>query len=180
MQQDVLRLQITMDHAMPVRVVERARDGRGDVHRVVHRELLLALEARAQALALDVRHDVEQQTIGLARVEQREQVGMLQVSRDANLTQEPVGAEHDTKLRIEDLERDVALVAEIARQIHGCHPTASNLALELVAAGERRVQLEYYVHAIIALARRRATARRAASRQAWLRTPDAACPARSA
>ena len=46
-QQDVLRLEIAVDDAVPVRVVERARHCRRDADRFVDRELLLAIQARA-------------------------------------------------------------------------------------------------------------------------------------
>ena len=75
---------------------------------------------------------------------------MLQIRRDADLAEEPIGAEYGAELWIEELERDLALVAEIARQEYGRHSAATNLAFELVAAGERRVELGQRVHAVSA------------------------------
>ena len=63
-----------MNDAMAVRVVERAGDRDGEVHCFVHRELLLAVEPRAERLAVDERHHVEEQPVGLAAVEQRQEI----------------------------------------------------------------------------------------------------------
>ena len=68
--------------AVPVRVVERVGDLARDAHRVVDRELLLALEPLAQRLALDEGHDVVEQPVRPSpRVEQRQDVRMLQLRR---------------------------------------------------------------------------------------------------
>jgi hypothetical protein len=92
-QQDVLGLDVPVDHPMPMRVVERVGHLTGDPHRVVHRKLLLPDEPRAEALALDERHDVEHHPCGLARVEQAEDVGVLQVGGGLDLAQEPLRAQ---------------------------------------------------------------------------------------
>ena len=70
-QQDVLGLDVAVDHAVAVGVVERRGHFGRDPDRVGDRELLLAGEPVAQGLALDVGHDVEEVAVGLARVEQR-------------------------------------------------------------------------------------------------------------
>jgi hypothetical protein len=51
-----------------------------------------AVEPVAEALALDVRHDVEHLPAGLAGVVQRQDVGVLQVGGGLDLVQEPLGA----------------------------------------------------------------------------------------
>ena len=68
-QEDVLRLQVAMDDAVTMRVVERAADGDGEPHRFVHRQLLFTIEPRAERLPLHEGHHVEQQTPCLAGVE---------------------------------------------------------------------------------------------------------------
>ena len=50
----------------------------GDPHRLLDAELGLAVELLAQRFALDVRHHVEQEAVGRAGVEQRQDVGMLE------------------------------------------------------------------------------------------------------
>ena len=49
----------------------------------------VASRAVAQRLALDKGHDVEQEGVGLARVEQREDVRMLEIGGELDLGQEP-------------------------------------------------------------------------------------------
>ena len=66
-QQDVLGLDVAVDDAVAVGVVERAGDFGGDAHRVGDRELLLAIQPVAERLALDERHDVEEEGVGRAR-----------------------------------------------------------------------------------------------------------------
>ena len=113
-QQDVLGLDVAVDHAVPVRVVERVGDLARDPHRVVDRELLLAVEPVAERLALDERHDVVEEAVGLARVEQREDVRMLQIGGELDLGEEPLGAEHRGELGVQHLERDVAVVPQVS------------------------------------------------------------------
>lgn len=79
---------------VPMRIVECGGDGGRNAHRLVHRELLLAFEAVAKRLAFHVRHYEVEEPVRLAAVEQRKDVGMLKVGRDADLAQEALGAQH--------------------------------------------------------------------------------------
>ena len=69
MEQHVLGLEIAMHDALAMRIVERRGDSGRDSYRFVDRELLLTLQSRAETLALDEGHDVEQQISGRARIE---------------------------------------------------------------------------------------------------------------
>ena len=92
-QQDVLGLDVAVDDAALVGVLQRLGRLAGELERVVDGELLLPVEPVAQRLALDERHDVVEQAVGLARVVEAEDVGVLEVGGDPDLAQEPVGAE---------------------------------------------------------------------------------------
>ena len=70
-EQDVLGLDVAVDDPPSVRIVQRVGHLAGDPHRVLDRELLLPVQPIAQALALDVGHDAEQEAVGLAGVVQR-------------------------------------------------------------------------------------------------------------
>jgi hypothetical protein len=76
-----------------VGVAERLRHIGGDPDRFLHRELDLAPEPVAEALALDVGHHVIEEAVGLARVVERQDVWMLQAGGDLHFPEEPLGAE---------------------------------------------------------------------------------------
>ena len=139
--QDVLGLEIAVDHAVLVCIGQRACDGGRDPHGVAHRELLLAVEPRAQRLALHIRHDIKEEPASLATVEQRQQIRMLQVRGDLDLAQEPLDAEHRAEFRLEHLEGDAPFMAQVARQVHGRHAAFADLAVNHVSIGERGSEL---------------------------------------
>lgn len=66
---------------------------------------------------------------------------MLEIRRDANLAQESLAAEHCAELRVENLQCDLTIVFRIAREIDRGHSSTADLALDIVAAGERGSQL---------------------------------------
>jgi hypothetical protein len=143
---DVLGLDVAVDHAVVVGVVERAGGFGRDPEGVVHRELALAAEPVAEAFALDERHREPQAAGGLARVVDRQDVGMLEPGGELDLALEPLGAEGGGELGEEDLEGDRAVVAEILGQVDDGHATAAELALERVAVGEGIAQAVRYAH----------------------------------
>jgi hypothetical protein len=71
---------------------------------------------------------------------------MLEIRRDANLREEPIGTELRAELRVEHLERDPAVVAQVAREIHSRHPARADFALDLVAARESQIQMTDRFH----------------------------------
>ena len=62
---------------------------------------------------------------------------VLELPGDADLAQESLGAEDGRKLGVEHLERDQAVVLEVAGEVHRGHPAAAELALDRVTARER-------------------------------------------
>src|SRR5262245_38639729 len=62
---------------------------------------------------------------------------MLEPRGELDLPLEPLGAERGGELRMEDLERDGAVVAEVLDQIDRGHAPAAELALERIAALQR-------------------------------------------
>ena len=58
------------------------------------------------AVVHNERHDVEQQAVGFARVEERQQVRVLQVRRHLDFRQEAFDAEDCAELRVEHFERN--------------------------------------------------------------------------
>ena len=122
---------------MAVGVVERARDLGGDPHRVGDGELLLAIQPVPEALALDERHHVVGRALHLARVDEPEDVRMLQRGDRPDLAHEPVGPDHRGQLGAQDLDRDLAVVLEIVGEVDRGHAALAQLPLDAVAVGER-------------------------------------------
>jgi hypothetical protein len=66
----------------------------------------------------------------------RQDVRMLELRGEADLSEKTLGAEHRRELRMEDLQRHGTAVLQIARQVDPGHPAAPELALEQVAAAK--------------------------------------------
>ena len=138
LQQDVLGLDVAMDDAALVGELEGGRDFLRQADRVVDRQLLLPGEAGAEGLALDERHDVIQETIGFARIDQAEDVGVLEAGGGLDLGEEAVAADDGAQFGMEDLDGDLTGVLEVLGEVDGGHAALAELALEAVAVGERR------------------------------------------
>ena len=54
--------------------------------------------------------------------------------------------DHGTKLGPKDLERDLAIELEVVREIHGRHPTLTELPLDSIAISENRVESRDWSH----------------------------------
>ena len=107
------------------------------MHRLVHAELSVAVELRAQRFAVHERHDVIEEAVGLAAVEERENVRMLQVGRGTDLHQKPLGADRGSQLGAQHLPGHASIVLAIVREIDGGHAAFAQLAFEAIAVGER-------------------------------------------
>ena len=136
MEQDVLRLDVAVDHPVAVGVVERVGHGHGDLDRLVDAELGLAVELGAKRLAVDERHDIVEEAVGGAGIEERQDVGVLQGGGGLDLPHEPLGADHGGELRLQHLERHLAVVLEVLRQVHRGHAALAEFPLDAVAVGE--------------------------------------------
>ena len=69
-------------------------------------------------------------------VEHRQDQWMLQPGSGLDLPEEPFGTEHVSQLGAEDLDRHLAVVAKIARQVDGRHAAPAELAFDPVTVGE--------------------------------------------
>jgi hypothetical protein len=148
-QQDVLGLDVAVHHAVAVGVVERRGHLLGDADGIGHGELLLAGQPVAQGLPFDERHHVEQVAVGLTRIEQRQDVRVLQIGRELDLGQEPLGADHGRELGAEHLERDPPGVADVLGEVDGRHAAGADLALEAVAVRQGGLEAaEQFGHSV--------------------------------
>ena len=61
---------------------------------------------------------------------------MLEVGGGLDLGEEPLGADHGGQLGPQHLDRHLAVVPEVLRQVDGGHAARAELALEAVAVGQ--------------------------------------------
>jgi hypothetical protein len=86
------------------------------------RKLALTSEPVAQRLPGHERHHVVQQPCaGVAAIQQRQNVRVLQLRRRADLAQEPLTAQRGAEVRVQDLDGDVTVVPNVASEIDRGH-----------------------------------------------------------
>src|SRR5688572_19030262 len=138
LKEHVLWLYVAVDDVVAVRVVERGCDLASDLKRFVDRQLQLPIESAAERFSLRQRHHVVEAAVRLTGVEQREDVGMMQVGEDLDLTEKALCTERRGDIGTENLDRHVAMVLEIACEIYRGHRAASELAIDGIAVAEGR------------------------------------------
>jgi hypothetical protein len=111
-----------------------------DSHRLVDAELRFPIEARTQCLAVDEGHDVEQETVCLARIEQRKDVRGLSAAVVLISTTNRSAPRTAASSRLEDLDGDLSLVPEVVRGVHGRHAALAELALDTIAVSQGGAQ----------------------------------------
>jgi hypothetical protein len=72
---------------------------------------------------------------------------VLEVRRDLDLGEESLDSEHGAEVRLQDLERDVPVVPQVAREIDGGHSARADLTLDLIVVRQRRAELTEGIHA---------------------------------
>ena len=108
LEQNVLGLDVPVQHTHAVRVSQRVRDGLGNGEGLFlgQRAARRPFQLLAQRAAFDVRHDVIQEAAGLARVVQRENVRMAQPRSDLDFLEKALGAEVGSQAGKEHFQRD--------------------------------------------------------------------------
>ena len=139
-QQDVGRLDVPVDNALAVGVVEGFRDVDSDPDRLFDRKLAFPVQATPEALALHVRHGVEEKAVHLSGFEEREDVGVLQVCGRPDLGEEAVCSDDRGQLGLEDFEGDSSRVSLVEREVDRRHSPFTEPPLDVVLALEGRGQ----------------------------------------
>ncbi len=121
---------------MAVCIAQCIRHFTRDLHRVFDGKLDLTIEEIPQGFALHVGHGVEQKSLRLPGVVQRQYAGMMQTGSDLDLAQEAVGADDRRQFGLQHLERHLAAVLQVLGQIDRRHAAAPQLPLDSVALGE--------------------------------------------
>ena len=137
LEQDVLRLDVAVHHVVTVGKGERVGDFARDLQCLVERQLLLPVEPVAQRFALDEGHDEVDEAVGLARIVQRQDVGMMQPGGDVDLEQKPLRPHRRRQLGTQHLHRHVAMVLQVLGEVDRGHAAGAALALEAIAAPQR-------------------------------------------
>ena len=136
-QQDVAGLDVAMDQALGVRGVQRRGRLRDDRDRTRRIQPGVGPQEALQVRSLDVPHRDVQHAVGLARVVDGDDVGMVETGGDARFADEPLPERFILgELGTEDLQRDPAPEAQVLGQVddghpsspdHRCHPMTGDL-----------------------------------------------------
>jgi len=132
-QQDVFGLDVAMDDAVMMRVIQGAGDLPRDGQRFIDAELLLTVQLAAQRLSPDVGLDIPEESVRLPRVDEGEDVRMIQAGGDLHFIEKSLGAELGGDLGPQHLEGDFTVVLQLAREKNGRHAARAELALDGVA-----------------------------------------------
>lgn len=97
---------------------------------------MLPLEALPQRLALDVCHDVEEETVGFARLDDAEDVRMQQLRGDLDLAQEALTGHGAAELGAQNFDSDLTSMAQVFGEVHRCRCSRANFTFDAVATGE--------------------------------------------
>jgi hypothetical protein len=147
-EEDVLGLDVAVDHLLPVRVREAVGDLGGDARDVVETELPFFAEEVAQAAVAGERHDVVQRAAGGAGLVEREEVDVLEVGDELDLALEAFGADGRDELGTQDLHGDLAVEPEVPGEEDDGHATVSDLAQDLVPPGKCGGQASREIHSL--------------------------------
>ena len=135
-QENVLGLDVPVDHVVPVRVLERLQNGHGNRHRFFNRKLRVVLKAVAKGTSGDEGHDEVQKPGGFSHVEQWKDPGMLESGENCDFAMEPVPANRLLQMRIKNLDGNRNAIEEPICAEHLRHPTSPDLAVHEVAVGD--------------------------------------------
>ena len=134
LEQDVRRADAAVNEPFRVRGVER-RGGLGDDGDRDRRiEAAFGLEQPFQVRPFDVSHGHVEESFGLSRVVDRDDVGVLESGDDARLTDEALSEGRVLReRRVQDLQRHLAAQTEMVGDVDDRHPTAADDGLDPIA-----------------------------------------------
>ena len=133
---DVVRFDVAVDDPSLVRVTQCLGNFESNRNRIVNRELPLPLQSSGECFPLDVRHHVIQNAVRLTRVDEHQDVRMLQLRGELNLPQKAAASKRCSDLVTHDLDRDFAVVLQVMRQVNHGHATLAEKVLDGIVAGE--------------------------------------------
>ena len=150
-----------MHDALAVGVVERPGHLFVDGQCLLQPQLLFAAQLGAQRLTAHQRQGVVEEPVRGPGVDERQNVRVVEVGGDLDLGQEPLGAEYGAEVGAEDLERHLAVMLQVPREVYRGHSASAELAVDPVAVGQRRGQaierLRHYRLPLLSATRRRSS-----------------------
>jgi hypothetical protein len=84
----------------------------------------------------DISRDVERTPVDLARIDKRENVRVLQSGSNRDLSEEIGDRQFTPLLGTQDLQRHLAPVSDINREVHDSHPPSTDFLLNGVSAAQ--------------------------------------------
>ena len=148
-EEDVLRLEIPMNDADPVRLRERLRELRDEGRHLVRRHATARSEVRAEIVALEELHHDEGDAVGRdAGVEDLHDVRALHGRRDGGLARETRGSHGIAReLLRHQLHDDVRLEPQMLGEPHRSHAALRDGPEEAHRAGDVLAPLKlFHVH----------------------------------
>ena len=140
--QHVRRLDVAVHEPAPVRGVERAGDLPDDVHGALGIQALGGVDQRPQVRAVDVAHREVEDAVGLAGLEDRHDVGVIDRRGELRLGLEALAEVGIVRvLRGNHLQRDRTPEPELGGAVHDAHAAVACDAVDAIVT-ERRTGLQ--------------------------------------
>ncbi len=131
--EDVGRLDVAVDEPGDVRGVEGGGDLAADVEHPVGAEAALLAQDRGEVRPGDVLHGDVEQAVDLARVVDRDDVGMRERGGDARLAQEALAEVRVVgQIGRDDLQRGAAAQGLVLGQVDDAHAAPTDAVLDPV------------------------------------------------
>ena len=134
---DVGGLDVAVNDAARVAVVEGLGDLDADVHDLAEAQRLVADQAQ-QGRPADERHDEEERALVAAEVVDRHDRRVIHLGDDLRLALEALLELRGQVARGDELDGDLAVEQRVARAVDDAHAAAPELPEDLVAVGELR------------------------------------------
>jgi hypothetical protein len=141
-EQDVVRLDVAMDHAAIVGVGERVGHFAQHLPRFVDREHAALVQALREVVAAHIRHDEEDELLDFVDGVDRNDVGVRELRRRLRLA-EKAGLDLAAKRQLgrKQLDRDLPFQPAVLGTIDDAHAAPSDLAVELVVGRKRALDM---------------------------------------
>jgi len=139
-EQDILRLDVAMQNAAAVGVLQRVGDVARDLDRRSERNPLLAAQPVAQRFAFDERHGEKQQPCRLPSGEDGHDVGVPELRRHLDLALKALDAHPRGQLGRQHLDHHRAPEGDLLGLEDAAHSAAADFADNVICAVERRLE----------------------------------------